>query len=196
MKNEITLIVGQLGAGKTELAKYGLKKYDKATVITSFDQDFSECPVYTDLGEAIEDSADKFCFVNDELVENEIAIRVAYELGNRLLIIDEAHLYQDSESFKKVMRYSRHKRLDVILISHTLFDFARLNRVLVNNIIVFRMNEPYEISYLNRINDNLNYNKLDRYEFVIAQGEVPSWLSKKDLTIKEKILMLKIDAIK
>lgn len=192
MKNEITLIVGKLGSGKSTLANYALLQYDKAVVISSFAEDFS-CEKINNLESAIDE--DKFCFQSDELTENEIAIRLAYELGNRLLVIDEAHLYQDSESFKKVMRYSRHKRIDVILISHSLFDFARLNRVLVNNILVFNMNEPYEISYLKRINENIDYDKLGKYEFVIAQGELPSFFNKKDLTLTNNIYILKKDVV-
>lgn len=197
MNNEITLIVGKLKSGKTTLSDYALQQYQKAVIITTFGGDFHNCDIVQsgELEQAVEDRIEKICFVSDNLTENEIAIRYAYELGNRLLIIDEAHLYQDSESFKKVMRYSRHKNLDVILISHTLFDFARLNRVLVNNILTAKMNEPYELSYLNRINDSIAYDKLGQYEFAIAQGDIPQWLDKKDLTFKEKILMLKKEAL-
>ncbi len=188
-ENEITLIVGKLGVGKSTLASYALGQYEQGLVLTNFPEDF-ECSTIYHLNEILEFENNKVCFLNDNLTDNEIAMTFAYELGNRLLIIDEAHLYQDSYAFKKIMRYSRHKRLDVILISHSLFDFARLNRNLVHNIISFKMTEPYELSHMDRINDDVKPSELKEYEFVILQGDIPMWLDKKDLTIKEKILML------
>src|SRR5574342_518648 len=148
LKNEITLIIGKLGTGKSTLAKYASEQYEKVMIITSFKDDFENCAIISNL-EDLQDY-NKICFISDDNVENEIAIRLTYELGNRLLIIDEAHLYQDSDSFKKIMRYSRHKNLDVILISHLLFDFARLNRSLVHNIVSFHITEPYELSHMER----------------------------------------------
>ncbi len=188
--NEITLIVGKLGTGKSTLANHASLQYEKSLIITAFADDFDAIPVYN-LEELEEKINKNVVFVSDDLVENEIAIRFGYELGNRLLVIDEAHIYQDSESFKKVMRYSRHKNIDVILISHSMFDFARLNRNLVHNIITFKMTEPYELSHLRRINEDLNPALLENYQFVMVQGDLPKWLSKKDLTFKNKILMLK-----
>jgi ABC-type nitrate/sulfonate/bicarbonate transport system ATPase subunit len=192
-ENEITLIVGKLGVGKSTLASYALDQYDKALVLTNFPEDF-DCHVTQDLNEIIEFENKKVCFLNDNLTENEIAMTFAYEMGNRLLIIDEAHLYQDSQAFKKIMRYSRHKRLDVILISHSLFDFARMNRSLVHNIISFKMTEAYELSHMERINDKMKPGELKEYQFVILQGDIPTWLNKKDLTFKENILMLNLKA--
>jgi len=189
--NEITLIVGRLGCGKTTLAKKAVESFDKVIVLTNFAGDFQGLKICEYLSSLIEDDA--CVFVNDDLVTNEIAIRYAYEKGDGLLIIDEAHLYQDSDQLKKVIRYSRHKNLDIILISHSFFDFARLNRQLIHNIIVFQMNEPYELSYIERINENVKPKELQQYEFMLVQGQIPKWLSKKDLLFTKNIFKLKVD---
>lgn len=190
MKNEITLVVGRLGCGKTTLAKEAIFKFDRVLVLSNFANDFSPLPVCGTLNAILENA--NCVFVNDDIVNNEIAMRFAYERGSGLLIIDEAHLYQDSEQLKKIVRYSRHRSLDIILISHSFFDFARLNRQLIHNIIVFQMNEPYEISYIERINSESSPRTLQQYEFQVIQGSLPKWLDKKDLLLSKNVFRLKM----
>jgi hypothetical protein len=191
MQNEITLIVGRLGCGKTSLARKAVVEYNNVLAVSNFGDDFLGLPVCESLQHILENS---ICvFVNDDQTLNEIAIRFSYERGNGLLIVDEAHLYQESEQLKKVVRYSRHKNLDIILISHSFFDFARLNRQLIHNIIIFQMNEPYELSYVERINDEAKPRTLKQYEFQVIQGTLPKWLSKKDLIFTNNVYRLKLN---
>lgn len=190
MKNEITLIVGRLGVGKTTLANHALQQYEEATVITNFPQDFNNCPFTENLKDIVKFK--KICFVSDDIIDNEIAMRFTYELGDRLLIIDEAHLYSESNELKKIIRYSRHKNLDVILISHSFFDFVRLNRQLVHNIIVFKITEPYELSYADRFNPNNIVRQLENHEFIILQGNLPLWLSAENLEKNGEKLVLRV----
>lgn len=194
--NETTLIVGILGVGKSTLARYAVSKYDQCVVITNFSKDFQEgCFVTNEINQI--STHDKVCFTSDDDIENQIAMRYAYELGERLLVIDEAHIYEDSDQLKKIIRYSRQHNLDIILLSHSFFDFARLNRHLIHNIIIMKMTddkgrgEKFELNYLDSItDDDIQIRKLQLYEFVIIKGNIPTWLNKKDLTIKNNVLKL------
>lgn len=178
--NETTLIIGVLGVGKTTLASHATKHYEKAIVITNSPEDFPECTIAND--NISIDREGKTAFVSDDFVENEIVIRYAYELGDRLLVIDEAHVYQTSEQLLKVIRYSRHKNLDVVLVSHSFFDFARLNRHLIHNVIVMKMTddegrgEPFELNYLDRLSPESKIREIRKYEFALVKGNLPKWL--------------------
>ena len=198
--NETTLIIGGLGVGKSTLARYAIRHYEKAVVITNFPKDFeNECEIVNEINEI--SHHDKVCFVSDDDINNIIAMTYAYELGERLLIIDEAHIFFESDQLKKILRYSRQHNLDMIMLSHSFFDFARINRHLINNIIVMKITDEegrgdrYELSYIESLSEDSQVRKLKRYEFEIDKGVIPNWLNKKDLTYKNKILMLNKDVI-
>lgn len=184
LHSETTLIIGVMGVGKTTLAAHALKSYGKAVVITTFPDDFGNCTVTNKSAKINRDG--KTVFVCDDYIENEIAMRLTYELGNRLLVIDEAHIYQSSDTIKKIIRYSRKQRLDVILISHSFFDFARVNRHLISNIIVMRMTDEkgrgdnFEIEYIERMSPDTKVRDIRQYDFTFVKGDFPKWLKPQD----------------
>lgn len=184
LRNETTLIIGVLGVGKSTLAAHAIKFYEKAVVITSFADDFPECHFAKKAAKINRNG--KTVFVSDDFIENEIAMRLTYELGNRLLVIDEAHLYQESEQIKKIIRYSRHKNLDLVLVSHSFFDFARLNRHLIHNIVVMKMTDDkgrgdqYELSHIESMSPETKIRDIRKHDFVVIKGNAPKWLRPQD----------------
>lgn len=194
--NETTLIVGLQGSGKSTIANYASTKYPKVTVITNFADDFRECVPISDIRQICE--FHRVCFVNDNFEENEIAMLLTYKLGNRLLIVDEAHLFQESEHLNRILRFSRHTNLDLILLSQSLFDAERTNRHLIQNLIVMRMTDDkgrgdnYEINRIQAIDDSVEVRKIQQYEFAIVKGKLPKFFDEKDLTMNKYFYKLKI----
>ena len=129
---------------------------------------------------------DKVLFISDDFVENEIAIRFFYEWGHtrRVLVVDEAHIYGESRQLQKALRYAGHKNMDIVLISHSFFDFARIHRHLIHNIVIFQITEPYELSYIRRIDARIKPDKLRLHEFTILQGDIPIWLDRENVKIE------------
>lgn len=195
LRNETTLVLGVLGVGKSTLAAHAVKFYDKAVVITSFAEDFKDCRFVRKAARINPNG--KTVFVSDDFIENEIAMRYAYELENRLLVIDEAHLYQNSKQVKKIIRYSRHKRLDVVLVSHSFFDFARLNRHLISNVICMRMTDEkgrgdtYELNYLEAMSPETKIREIKAHQFAIIKGDLPKWIKESDVTQSGEFFQLK-----
>lgn len=135
------------------------------------------------LGELLKAAQDRdfvIQFDSDDYVDCQTAMQFAYEIGDVLLIIDEAHFYGESEILQKIMRVSRKTNTSLILISHSFFDFVRRQRAIVKNILVFRNNEPYELVYIERICPDATQDKvkaLNPGEYLIIQGVKPEWLS-------------------
>lgn len=194
--NETTLVVGLQGSGKSTIANYASLKYPKVTVITNFADDFKECVPINDIRQIVE--FDRVCFVNDNFEENEIAMLLTYKLGNRLLIVDEAHIFQESEQLNKILRFSRHTNLDLMLLSQSLFDAERTNRHLISNLIVMRMTDErgrgdnYEINRIQAIDENIDVRKIKQYQFAIVKGKLPKFFEEKDLTLEENFYRLKV----
>lgn len=175
--NETTLIVGGIGSGKTTLAQLALKYSRRAVIITAFGDEFG-CVKTANVAELAKH--ERVCFTSDDDVLNDIAMRFAYEKGNLLLIVDEAHLFFESGELQKVIRYSRHKKLDVVLLSHCFFDVDRVNRMQMHNILVFRIGEPYELGYIERFAGKSRREtvvQLPPYYFCVIKGVLPQWLA-------------------
>lgn len=193
MKNETTLVVGILGSGKTTLACHAIGMYNRYIVITNYSNDFTGVPCLENFYELTQDFSG--VFYNEDDVFNEMAMRYAYERGEGLLVVDEAHFYFESEILKKIVRGSRHKKLDIIFLSHCMFDFARINRHLFQNVVVMKMTDdngvgdPFELSYIERMFAE-GVKDLKQYEFKIIKGNLPRWLNKKDLTFTKNVYRL------
>lgn len=171
----VTLVVGRLGCGKTYFAGRMADHYRRVVYVSTFPE--FGAPVVSDIRGLTRHEI--VSFSSDDWLENEIAIRYAYERGDGLLVVDEAHVYAESTELQRVVRYSRHRRLDVVLISHGFFDFARVNRQLFHTLILFNIREPYDLSYLERLHPGVRgqVTELKPREFLVI-GEFPDRLEK------------------
>ena len=147
-------------------------------------REYGDIPAVANLGELLKIAQDDENFVVQFDSENqfdcEIAMRFAYEIGNVTIIVDEAHLYGESRVLQKIIRLSRKTNTSLILISHSFFDFIRKMRNLIKHIMVFRNGEPYELSYIERINPTATAEKvkaLKTGEYLVIYGEKPAWIN-------------------
>lgn len=164
--------------GKTTLARQASLQYDRVVIVTNYPDEFSIYPCSENIRDVL--SHDKICFSSEEMISNEIVFRWAYEAGNRLLVVDEAHLYIDSQQLLVGLRNARKHNLEIILISHSFYDFERIVRSLIQNVIVFRIEERFELSRIKRYSD-VPCEEFSVGEFSIIQGGFPLWLNEKNL---------------
>lgn len=168
MRSEVIFIFGKRGKGKTTLAKQYLRRAPRFMV-------FDPLCEYGDQGVMIQNTPDllrvierfhhrrfnlAFCpdrmtTANGEVQEFSYFCRLAAACPRTLALVDEVHsvlsLQRPNEDFSRLLRFSRHKDLSVIAVSHRPADVPRIVTYLATKIYVFQLHEPNDIAYLKKI---------------------------------------------
>lgn len=121
----------------------------------------------------------RFCILVscDDDAEYEAIMQLCYRLGGVTVIIDESHLFADYPIYNKLLRMGRHRGIKVITVSHSAFDFGRINRALFTAIISFRINETYENRFIKEsVGDDLarKIQRLKQGQFIFLKGSEQS----------------------
>jgi hypothetical protein len=107
--------------------------------------------------------------------ETETALRLAMELKNTLLVIDEVDRISREGAVSKtlwsIFNYYRHDKLSVLCCARRP---ARVSRDLTGNadeIICFKVQEPLDLKYLSEYGyDENTLKNLNRYEYISTLG--------------------------
>ena len=185
-KNFIFLVFGQKGFGKSYLIKQMIKKRLKskhrfvvvdpnAEYSASFDRAYSR-------GDFIKQAKQKWglssfiIYYTPEKDGDEI-FDIVYELGDTTLIIDEAHLWGRGADFdsglRQIIRMGRHRRINVIMITHRPADLDPLIRMQSDIIISFRQTEMIDIKgFKDFVDDPERLMKLPRGKYLAIKGNL------------------------
>jgi len=161
MQNSITVVLGKKGSGKSTLVGEIIKSNRRVVVLDALaEYDMKQgCAVVweSDCVDAIVEryrSNRKFklscrCI---EVEDNLALMRVLYECPGILIAIEETSLYCSPSNLPselaRLIRYGRHKELDLVLVSRRASELHRDITANADNVVTFRQQEPRDIQYL------------------------------------------------
>lgn len=164
MDNSITSIFGRKGSGKTTLAKAILQEHARALVLDPQSEyhDLPEVIVERSRRLAILRLADLARLPQWHLVVQGLEppeylslLRVAWELRDALVVIDEAHEYgtawKPAPEVAKLVRLGRHRGLSSLFVSQRPSDVARIITSQSDAIVAFRQHEERDVRFLHSI---------------------------------------------
>ena len=98
----------------------------------------------------------------------EYLFKALFEIGNATLVVEEAEIYispyAKSGSFLRLVRYGRHKNINIIGVARRATELSMDFRAQTNRIISFTQTEPRDIQALEKLGFH-NLGKLPLYEF-------------------------------
>ena len=162
--NEINIICGQRGKGKTTLAKW-LAKRIKRKIILDLLGEYSDDP-----------ELKKFCFIPESDDEIERFFERVYREGNKTIIIDEADLIFPNriklvDIYYKIVHLGRHRGIGLLLITRRIANLHKDIVSLADTIFIFRLLIKNDIEYLRYFigDDIFKAQNLKDYHFLIWQ---------------------------
>lgn len=175
--NEIGVIVGQKGLGKTTLARYLVTQMPRVLVLDSLGTDYGGGCVVRDPGALIEywnkvQHYAAFSIIarpaGDEMAA--AVFRIARQARDLWLVVEEADKYCNASGiqpeFREIINYCRQTNVSVLALARRA---ARINRDLTANadwIVAHRTVEPRDLEYLREFMDVTPLPQLDRFQWV------------------------------
>jgi len=159
MQNRIVFVTGRKGCGKTTvsnaLANEAYQAGRRVIVVAPMGGfDLAGSPTVFSRDEMLSDQTFGRSFVvnppDDQTAID--AIRLAYGVGNCVLVVDEIDLYGDvrspDESLLKVIRYGRHRGVSLIGVSQRPANVVRDLTAQSDILIMFHTTENRDVLYL------------------------------------------------
>ena len=157
LENEIIIVLGKKGHGKSSLIKKRIKDLPRYVV---FDpkMEYSKGTIFEDFGSFLMFMERNYkgryhavCrFGNDE--EYIRAVDLINETGNTTAIIEELYFFLNvrskPDSFDRLFRYGRHERINIIAINQRASEIPRHFTSQADKIISFKQTEPADLKYL------------------------------------------------
>ncbi len=159
-ENRIIVILGKKGAGKSFYANQLVKK-EPAVIIDPLNEYrggiyFFNYEEFEKFDFAIGVFKIILKFKDDE--DYSSAFAKVFEVGNCLLLVEEADLFAQSQNIdsnlRKILRYGRHRNIDQIYISRRPYELNRLVTAMADEIVVFRINEQRDLEFLQKYGFN------------------------------------------
>ena len=176
--NEIIFVSGQRGSGKTYWVKDHLKGLTRYLLYDTMGE-YESGPHFEEIEELIdflvpyENGGGFFEVVFDPIEHSdfETFCEVALALGNVYVVIEEidqfATPYQTPIALQKMIKYGRHRGVNVLGVSRRPSEVSRLFTSQTTRFIIFRMFEPRDITYyksiIGPVADCLN--QINNYDF-------------------------------
>lgn len=172
MSRKITLIFGKTGTGKSTKAKSLIKESLSSRIIVidalaEYDE-FIIVENFLDFYEYVKDNQDfKLACRFSSDMDIEYLFKIVFELGNILLIVEEAEIYispyAKQSNFLRLVRYGRHKNISIIGIARRAAELSIDLRANTDNIISFKQTELTDIEIMKKIGFE-NLNNLNEFE--------------------------------
>lgn len=208
MKNEVILITGQRGQGKTTYIKNQISLFDRVVIFdllgefTYFDTAYN----LRDFFKLLSKAKDENFFVIDffDPKNSEEDFHVVCEAINRLkdvtLVVDEIDYFCSTHSipkeFDEIVKRGRHQALQLIVATRRPHEIPPIIRSQVSQLITFRHIEPRDLQYLGEIIDvpEEEISKLLKFHYVkwdpdegITRGKVKKLKNGNKLTHSDNL---------
>jgi hypothetical protein len=180
MKNEVILITGQRGQGKTTYIKDQISLFDRVIIFdllgefTYFDTAYNLREFFEILSKIKDENFFTLNFYNPKNSEEDF--HVVCEAVNRLkdimFVIDEIDYFCSTHSipkeFDEIVKRGRHQALQLILATRRPHEIPPIIRSQVSQLITFRHIEPRDLQYLREIIDipEEEFSKLHKFHYV------------------------------
>lgn len=177
--NEIGVIVGQKGLGKTTLARYLCQQMPRRLVLDSLGTDYGGGCVVRSGKDLVEywnrvQHYAEFSIIarpnRDDRLLPAAVFRLAARARDLWLVVEEADKYcgphQIHPDFQDIINYCRQTNVSVCAMARRA---ARVNRDLTANadwIVAHRTVEPIDLDYLREFMDTSQLPSLDRFQWV------------------------------
>lgn len=160
MQNQVTVVIGKKGSGKSTLVREIVAERKRVAVIDSlaeYDESDGCRVVYEDeCVDAMIDAAQSKTFRLSlrrlEIEDNLDLLRLAYEIEDYLLVVEETSLYVTASvlpsEVAQLIRYGRHKRIDQCYVARRPSELHRDLTANADNIVCFQTQEPRDLVYL------------------------------------------------
>lgn len=161
MRNTVITIFGRKGSGKSFLTKEITEDHDRVLALDSLGEYGREhkFEVFTDFDSLVDrlvEAEEEPTFrISARLVNDEEALdtlRVAREISNQLIVIEEASLYcsptQLPEEIAWLIRYGRHQEIDLIFVARRPSEVNRDVTAQSDIVVTFQQREPRDVVYL------------------------------------------------
>jgi DNA helicase HerA-like ATPase len=186
----IKVILGKKGTGKTTLAKRIINQSLNKIIVLDVTGEYRENNKLTNiydtqtLREIVENN--RYYRINYNFVDEkelDIIIKTIMTDSNITVVFDEAHEVIKEKSVLRLIRYSRHLNLNLIFVSHRIYDIPTILRSQMDYICIFRMQELRDLEYLEKFlrTPPEEIRSLDKFEY-IEYNINTEFFSKKRLT--------------
>jgi DNA helicase HerA-like ATPase len=181
----VILIMGKQGSGKTTLAKRVIEKYPRIVVFDPL-HEYENGDVITTLDEFAErmkENPKEFYlvlrFLGTDVKTSELmfeyASRIIWNVGDIMLVLEEAEIFLDSSDKNSFINYlisfGRHKGVSLVGIGRRPVELAIRLRSQFTSIVTFRQSEPNDLRYLEMLGfDSAEVASLGQYEF-LTEGD-------------------------
>jgi hypothetical protein len=147
--NHITAVFGYRGSGKSTWLAHNLESFRPFVLIDPlFDSKFERFNLYqiSDLGEAMEffkNGDPQRIYISPNLKAFDFFCALALAKRNITLVIDEvdnyASSYYLSDNFRKVLKYGRHRQVNIVMVARRPKEMNPLLRSQITRFIIFPM---------------------------------------------------------
>lgn len=156
-QNKITLIFGRKGSGKTCLAKSLIPKLKPPIIILDSQDEYEGGVIFHQvehfidlyLNEKIKPGIFIFRLSSDEQID--ALFITCWLLGNLTIIGEEIDLYCSAyainNNLEKIIKYGRHRNINLIAISRRPAEVSRLISAQADEVYIFKTMEPRDLQY-------------------------------------------------
>lgn len=174
--------MGRKGYGKSTLTSHLCKDYERVIVIDTLNEYKNLVEVNIgDLNYFMKNEKFRIKIVpsNADHFDNIILELCDYE--NYLLVVDEVGFWQDSagipESFLNLVRFGRHKKIDMLFVSRRPSEFNRMVTSQGDEFYLFNTREPRDLEYLSKyVSDSVAEKVKDLEPFTFLVYKIPDKL--------------------
>jgi len=160
MKNKITIILGKKGQGKTTKAKELIKGRERLIILDTLGE-YQEEPIQLENLTTLKiylSQKTPFRFriaykYEEEDIED--IFSVLYKIEQYTLVLEEVDNYSSANfcpvDLRKIIRYGRHKGINVIATSRRPASVNRLLSSQADDMYIYRFTEPRDITYIREL---------------------------------------------
>jgi DNA helicase HerA-like ATPase len=174
MQRKAILDVGQSGTGKTRVARMLAERFPRRFILDPLGEySGTVFESMTDVFDFFEQNADleEFSIVlrSSDESDADFLFRLAWSVGNLLLVVEEANIYMDSRakfpSFLQLVSRGRHRGVHLLCVSQRVPEVMIAFRAQKTSLITFLQDEPSDIDHLEEWGfDAENIQSLERFD--------------------------------